>query len=75
MMMILMIINRPSAGNRASVVCNRVHQLITQLLDLSSITQYMYMCKDTLYTSMMVNILKFLYDNIIFNFICKQELA
>ena len=31
MMMILMIINsrRPSAGNRASVVCNKVHQLIT----------------------------------------------
>ena len=29
MMMILMIINRPSAGNRTSVVCNRVHQLIT----------------------------------------------
>ena len=76
MMMMIMIINRPSADNRASVFCNRVYQLILpQLLDLSSITQYMYMCKDTLYTSMMVNILNFLYDNIIFNFICKQELA
>ena len=29
MMMIIMIINRPSANNRASVICKRVHQLIT----------------------------------------------
>ena len=27
--MMIMTINRPSANNRASVVCNRVHQLIT----------------------------------------------
>ena len=65
-MIITMILERPSAGIRAS----SVQQSIStdnhwQLLDLSSITQYMYMCRDTFYTNIMVNILKILYDNII----------